>query len=476
MAQSIPPQQNSINFEEDMGYRTMTREDAAILQSQQISTVDGRSVASPQTPTTQNQQNVLHSPSTPQGHHRTSSAPSAPQPPPMAILMQNVPQQTSSLSQQTQMIGVGTINTSTNIPPIYQTQQSYSSQSSQNSYGSNQNITQYNNQPIYVSSNSSQSLNQQLQQQISHNNGAIYVAPSIVSGGLPTSASNNSVGVYGQQPVPPPSSSPGGFGQTNGNSTYSSPQQFIPQPPQMPQISQAPQNSIVPPQAPPPPPMFGAVFNATPSLPQIPLPSVTSTGNNNQQSDGVAPPPPPPPPVGGLSSTKSDGLDMNSLAAQLKQAQLKRNQKTTPAPAENSGSSTSSGGSGNYGTIGRSTSGMASMMDEMAKTLARRRAQVEKKEPDPPNDDMQNTRQRPWEKSNTLPHKLGSGNSITANNQITSSQGPISNTQINGDVLSIPLQADLDSFKAEIIREMRIEITKAKQEIIDAIKSEFNRR
>lgn len=49
--------------------------------------------------------------------------------------------------------------------------------------------------------------------------------------------------------------------------------------------------------------------------------------------------------------------------------------------AENSGSSTSSGGSSNYGTLGRvQGGGMASMMDEMAKTLARRRAAVEKKD------------------------------------------------------------------------------------------------
>lgn len=75
-------------------------------------------------------------------------------------------------------------------------------------------------------------------------------------------------------------------------------------------------------------------------------------------------------------------MDMSSLAAQLQQAKLKRNPKTNPPPPpppENSGSSTSSGGSGNYGTIGRSSTGMASMMDEMAKTLARRRAQAEKK-------------------------------------------------------------------------------------------------
>lgn len=51
--------------------------------------------------------------------------------------------------------------------------------------------------------------------------------------------------------------------------------------------------------------------------------------------------------------------------------------QSTPPPTENSGSSTSSGGSSNYGTLGRGGgNSMASMMDEMAKTLARRRAAV----------------------------------------------------------------------------------------------------
>lgn len=39
--------------------------------------------------------------------------------------------------------------------------------------------------------------------------------------------------------------------------------------------------------------------------------------------------------------------------------------------------------------------------------------------------------------------------------------------QLNGDGLSLPLQTDLDSIKADIIREMRVEINKAKQEIIE---------
>jgi hypothetical protein len=55
-----------------------------------------------------------------------------------------------------------------------------------------------------------------------------------------------------------------------------------------------------------------------------------------------------------MLSSKSDEPEMNSLAAQLQMAKLKRSQKAQQQtqPVENSGSSTSSGGSANYGTIG----------------------------------------------------------------------------------------------------------------------------
>jgi hypothetical protein len=46
-----PQQNNNLAYDEDMGYRTMTREDAAIMQQQQI---NNTSTLSPQTPTTQN--------------------------------------------------------------------------------------------------------------------------------------------------------------------------------------------------------------------------------------------------------------------------------------------------------------------------------------------------------------------------------------------------------------------------------------
>ncbi|XP_059608057.1 protein enabled-like [Phlebotomus argentipes] len=431
---TAPPQQvvnnNSTAYEEDMGYRTMTREDAAIIQQQQQVVGQQQGIApSPQTPTTQ----IPQSPPTPQGHHRTSSAPPAPQPPPMALAPQGYGQQ---VVQQP------------GGPAYQQMPGGYGGQPVQSQ--------QFSQQPIYVSS-SGQQMAHHLQQQ--HNqNGPIYVSSQGVPAGLPSSASTTNV--YAQQQPPPM-----GYGQSNGQTA--APAQ-VPIPPQM------------PPQAPPMPPSFGGGAPQPPAAPPAP-----------------GPPPPPPPPTM-KSDGPAGGMDMSTLAAQLQNARLRRNQKTTPPPAENSGSSTSSGSSGNYGTIGRTTTGMASMMDEMAKTLARRRAQAERKEPD--SDDL-NSSKRPWEKSNTLPHKLGSaaaaGNSSSpggggGGGGNSTGGGPESPRpqrkrfgsaseetilkQVNGDGLSLPLTAELDNIKAEILREMRIEISKAKQEIIEVIKSEFNRR
>ncbi|XP_055704970.1 protein enabled isoform X5 [Phlebotomus papatasi] len=465
---TAPPQpgvNSSTAYEEDMGYRTMTREDAAIIQQQQQIVGQQGVAPSPQTPTTQ----IPQSPPTPQGHHRTSSAPPAPQPPPMALAPQSYNQtvvhQQQQQQQQQQQVPPG--------GPGYQQLAGYGGQPVQNSYGASSSVSQqFNQQPIYVSSSGNQVPQIHHMQQQHSQNGPIYVSSQgvpVPPPGLPTSASTTNV--YGQQQ----SLGPGAYGQSNGQAAAPVGGGQVPIPPQM------------PPQAPPMPPSFGG------GVPQPPAPAPPAPG----------PPPPPPPPghAGGAGKSEgapAGGMDLSTLAAQLQNARLRRNQKTTPPPAENSGSSTSSGSSGNYGTIGRTTTGMASMMDEMAKTLARRRAQAERKEPD--SDDLNSSR-RPWEKSNTLPHKLGNaaggGNSsspgsggIGSGN--ASGGGPESPRpqrkrfgsaseetilkQVNGDGLSLPLTAELDNIKAEILREMRIEINKAKQEIIEVIKSEFNRR
>lgn len=66
---NVPPQQNgNLGYDEDMGYRTMTREDAAMIQ--QISTPG--TVHTPITQQPPNSQNIPQSPPNAQGHHRTS--------------------------------------------------------------------------------------------------------------------------------------------------------------------------------------------------------------------------------------------------------------------------------------------------------------------------------------------------------------------------------------------------------------------
>ena len=70
---------------------------------------------------------------------------------------------------------------------------------------------------------------------------------------------------------------------------------------------------------------------------------------------------------------------VSGLAAALQAAKLRK----TPKTENSGGSTTSSAGSSGYGSIGKGKEErppMASMMDEMQKTLARRRAKVDKGE------------------------------------------------------------------------------------------------
>ncbi|XP_036333240.1 protein enabled isoform X2 [Rhagoletis pomonella] len=524
MAMGGPPT-NGNGYEEDMGYRTMTSEDAAILRQQQQ--ITGQITPSAQTPTSQtNQNNIPQSPPTPQGHHRTSrnslSAPAAPQPQPMTM-PQQLPQPQPPYGQAGQPNG---LQQQAQIPPAPGQPQYHAPQQMQQApqashavYSAQQLVNagyppQAQYQPShFMLSNSNPNLNlhQYSQQQQPppqcipsapqppmpppHQNGVgggggggpIYVSSSQSQPALPTSVSSSSA-VYGaqtiqmqhQQQQQQQQSAPSGVLQNGGGAAAPPP--------------------------PPPPPFGGAGAPAPPMMaggvPPAPMPPPTNINRSAPQAPAApppppaataAPPPPPPPPAGGAPPSKKEDPQadlMGSLAAQLQQAKLKKN-KPTAAPTENSGSSTSSGGSGNYGTIGRSSSGMASMMDEMAKTLARRRAQAEKKEPEAEPE----VKQRPWEKSNTLPHKLGSSSSNTncnAASNNTSNSGSESPRpmrkrfgsaseetilKVNGDGLSLALSStELDTLKADILKEIRSEIQKVKQEIIEVIKSEFNRR
>ncbi|XP_057651368.1 protein enabled isoform X2 [Diorhabda carinulata] len=265
------------------------------------------------------------------------------------------------------------------------------------------------------------------------------------------------------------------------SSNLMSPQQTSPMTPQI-------NNVPVPPAMP-----MGAPSPVSP--PQQNVPGVNQTGHQRTVSAppapppppgppappaaAAAPPPPPPPPMNMSRSQSSDGGEVNSLAAQLQNARLKRNSKNTPPPTENSGSSTSSGGSSNYGTLGRGGGGsMASMMDEMAKTLARRRAAVEKKVPDNVEDEK---KAAIWEKTNTLPSNTSKFNSESPKG-VRKRFGSASEEtilKVNGlsEVGGLSVgPTEMESLKNEIVKEVKKEIAKMKQEILDAIKSELNRR
>ncbi|KAK9885759.1 hypothetical protein WA026_013631 [Henosepilachna vigintioctopunctata] len=283
------------------------------------------------------------------------------------------------------------------------------------------------------------------------------------------------------------------------STSYSSPHQQQTSP-------MAPQNNAPPaaPQLPPsnhatpspvsPPPMQTGGHQRTVSAPPAPPPPPGGSPAPPAPSGGptgLAPPPPPPLPGMTRSQSSGDG-EVNTLASQLQNARLKKNKTTQPPPTENSGSSTSSGGSSNYGTLGRAAgTSMSSMMDEMAKTLARRRAAVEKK--DKIDDDV-DKKAAMWEKTNTLPassskhanaespksarKRFGSASEETilkVNGLSEMNLAPGELESIKADLIR-ELKKDMTKMKEEVIEGLRKDFNKMKQEIIDAIKSELNRR
>ncbi|CAB3373157.1 Hypothetical predicted protein [Cloeon dipterum] len=274
--------------------------------------------------------------------------------------------------------------------------------------------------------------------------------------------------------APPPATPPGGHHRTSS----------APPAPQPPQPPPAPPAG---PPAPPPPPMHGAPPPPGPPGPPGPPPP--------PMMGGGGPPPPPPPPGINMSRSSSSDLtqDSGSFAAALQQAKLKRNSKQN-ASCENSGSSTSSSGS-NYGTLGRAAGnsvgggggggggGMASMMDEMAKTLARRRAAAQNKDtgaPSPSSNQDGDEKKQPWEKNSGKVNGGGGGESPKVGRKRFGSEDaaagatglPGASPKVNGGAPD----SELDALKQDILREMRKEMQKLKLEIVDAIKSELNRR
>lgn len=124
-------------------------------------------------------------------------------------------------------------------------------------------------------------------------------------------------------------------------------------------------------------------------------------------------------------------------------------------------------------------------MDEMAKTLARRRAIAEKK--DPSNNDDRDRAGSDSDRKISGNSKLNgstssgllvpnSGDSPLGTRKRSGSSGEestIRGVNTNGTTES---SADLDLLKQELLHEIRKEMNKMKQEIIEVIRQELNRR
>ena len=98
------------------------------------------------------------------------------------------------------------------------------------------------------------------------------------------------------------------------------PQNNVPAAPAMP-MSAAPAPSPIS------PPSAQSGHQRTVSAPPAPPPP--PAGPPMPPAGGLAPPPPPPPPMNMSRSQSSDGGEVNSLAAQLQNARLKRNNKVS---------------------------------------------------------------------------------------------------------------------------------------------------
>lgn len=122
---------------------------------------------------------------------------------------------------------------------------------------------------------------------------------------------------------------------------------------------------------------------------------------------------------------------------------------------------------------------MASMMDEMAKTLARRRAAAEKKQPEqPPEPESSPDKKSTWDKNNTSNNKFSNGaESPKSVRKRFGSASEDTLLKVNGvnDGTSFTAQ-EMEAFKVEIIKEVRKEFQKMKQEIIDVVRTELNKR
>ncbi|XP_028967715.1 protein enabled-like [Galendromus occidentalis] len=265
-------------------------------------------------------------------------------------------------------------------------------------------------------------------------------------------------------PPPPPPPMPMGAAQHQRNlSSNGSPYSTVGNVPPAPPAGPPPA-----PPAPPAPPM------GAPPAPPPPGPPMTA---------GAPPPPPPPPPPGGPSS----GDGGNSLLAALSSVKLK---KTSP-PAENGGNHPDTS------HLRKQSSGnpMASMLDEMQGTLAKRRAQAEKKsaatalfQDGKDKDQTDHSASNGQSNANCKTWSPGQNGVVKRNDQGDTSPksqrkqrmgslGDMEGIKMNGDSNGTVIDNEqMERLKNEILNDMKKHMNKIKDDIIIAIRQELNRR
>ncbi|KAK2154579.1 hypothetical protein LSH36_264g01019 [Paralvinella palmiformis] len=291
-----------------------------------------------------------------------------------------------------------------------------------------------------------------------------------------------------------------GPGSIPSSAEISSPQPMWPQqagtaPPQPPpQAPPAPPAPPVPP-GPPPPNMSGPP--KAPPAPPMPAPQMNSTSVAPPAPSGPAPPPPPPLPSAEENANmsappaapplpQSGTVNAGGLAAALKSATLKKVSKPDDRASGIDGGNDGTNYPSMSGTLGRSgvrnIPGANDIMTEMARKLKERKAKAEgvPEEGDLPGTDTKKS----WlNSSNGNGTKLNGSESPKPSRSrrfqsLTGQETFHSNGQsAAGSIVgAAPSNNDLEALKNELLVEMRKEIQKAKIEIIEAIKSEFNRR
>ncbi|XP_022256137.1 vasodilator-stimulated phosphoprotein-like isoform X2 [Limulus polyphemus] len=218
------------------------------------------------------------------------------------------------------------------------------------------------------------------------------------------------------------------------------------------------------PPVPPPPPMSGSYVASAPLPPSISGSHTAPAPPPPPMSGAYTVPAPPPPPMSGAhtlpraGSSLSGGVEGSppSLAAALKGTRL---QKTITKGSE--------GG----GIVEPTHSGPVNLMDEITKTLARRRAHVQ-------NHHTSQNEER--ETSGSTSENKKSKDKLSSANGNSPSKGAGSRPESSNDgelTKTNGLESyDIERMKQEIVFEVKKEINKAKQDIIETIRLELSRR